>query len=47
MSGLLYSLPSVDDYARPAFIPVPLTRVEIRARVVNFISEVSTGLMTL
>jgi len=40
MSGLLYSLPPVDDYTRPTFIPVPLTRVEIRARVVNFISEV-------
>jgi len=40
LSGLLYSLPPLDEYTRPAFIPVPLTRVETRVRVVNFISEV-------
>ena len=39
LSGLLYSL---DEDTRPAFIPVPLTRVETRVRVVNFISEVGT-----
>ena len=43
LSGLLYSL---DKDTGPAFIPVPLTRVETRVRVINFISEVGTGLVT-
>ena len=41
LSGLLYSLPSTDPYCSPEYVPVPLTSVNIRAKVVNFITEVS------
>merc|ERR1711892_329142 len=40
LSGLLYSLPSTDLYCSPEYVPVPLTSVNIRAKVVNFITEV-------
>jgi len=40
LSGLLYSLPSTDPYSSPEYVPVPLTSVNIRAKVVNFITEV-------
>ena len=40
LSGLFYYLPNTNQSGAATFVPVPLIRVNIRARVVNFISEV-------
>ena len=41
IAGLFAPLPRTNDYAAQDYVPVPLTGVQIRVQVVNFIAKVS------
>ena len=41
MAGLLVPLPMPNAYSAQEYVPVPLTGVQVKVQVVNFVAQVS------
>ena len=43
VTGLVVVCPPINEWDEPVFAPVPLTKVDVDIRVVNFIAQVGFG----